>query len=82
MHGDAVMIGGPRDGVVFDSDHAAVAEFEFGSLIHRYIVTTAQREGRTVFTYDGVVDPAGAQDGVESSADRVALTAPDQSSDG
>jgi hypothetical protein len=68
--GDALLIGGPRDETLFDADDAALVELEIDGLIHRYIRTHREREweGRTatVYTYDGVVDPEGAQPGVET----------------
>jgi putative membrane protein len=67
---DAILVGGPRDGALFRSDGDAVAELEIDGLIHRYLVTTKQRErdgaSFTVYNYDGVIDPSGAQPGIET----------------
>ena len=67
---DAILVGGPRDGSSYSSDAAPVVELDIGGLLHRYVVTTKQRErdGRsyTVYHYDGVIDPAGAQPGIET----------------
>jgi hypothetical protein len=67
---DAVLVGGPRDGALLRSEGTAVAELEIEGLLHRYHITTKQREHDgvelTVYTYDGVIDPAGAQPGVET----------------
>ena len=67
---DAVLVGGPRDGVLLRTEGGAVAEVEIDDLLHRYHVTTKQRDHDgvplTVYTYDGVIDPSGAQPGVET----------------
>jgi hypothetical protein len=66
--GDALYIGGPNDGVRFTSDDAAVVDVPDDGLVHRYIRTTAHRDGDDgplVYNYDGVVDPSGATPGVE-----------------
>ena len=67
---DAVLVGGPRDGIFLRSDGTAVAEVEIDGLLHRYHITTKKREHDgaqlTVYTYDGVIDPSGAQPGVET----------------
>jgi hypothetical protein len=67
---DAVLVGGPRDQTLFSADDAALLELEIDGMIHRYIRTTQQRDqdGRSmaVYTYDGEVNPAGAQSGVET----------------
>ena len=51
-------------------------ELEIDGLVHRYIRTTQDRERNgaalTVYNYDGVVDPDGAQPGIEDSSQRVA----------
>ncbi len=65
---DAVYVGGPNDGARFTSEDAAVVEVPVDGLVHRYIRTTAHREGDgdpLVYNYDGVVDPSGATPGVE-----------------
>jgi hypothetical protein len=67
---DSVLQGGPRDGALLRSEGDSVVEVEIDDLIHRYRITTRDRvhDGRrlTVYTYDGVIDPAGAQPGVET----------------
>jgi hypothetical protein len=67
---DAVFIGGPNDGVTFTSDEVAVVEVPQDRLVHRYIRTTAHRDGdgvtRVVYNYDGVVDPSGAMPGIQA----------------
>ena len=67
---DAVFVGGPNDRTVFTSDEVAVVEVPQDDLIHRYVRTTARRDGdgveRVVYNYDGVVDPAGAMPGIEA----------------
>jgi len=67
---DAILVGGPRDGSLLRSEGTAVAEVEIDRLLHRYHITTKQREHDgarlTVYTYDGVIDPSGAQPGVET----------------
>jgi hypothetical protein len=67
---DAILQGGPRDGTAFTADGAGLVELEIDGMVHRYIVTTEQDAGRRVYTYDGMVDPRGAEDGVESAGDR------------
>jgi hypothetical protein len=67
---DAIMVGGPREGTRFASEEAGLVELEIDGLIHRYIRTTATRDGDgesyLVYNYDGVIDPTGAQSGVET----------------
>ena len=67
---DAIFVGGPRDGSLLTSDDAPLIEVEIDGLIHRYIVTTKQREqdggSYRVYNYDGEVNPNGAQSGVET----------------
>jgi hypothetical protein len=67
---DAVLTGGPRDGALLRSDGEAVAEVEIDGLLHRYQITTKTREhdgaSLTVYAYDGVIDPSGAEPGVET----------------
>ncbi len=59
---DAILIGGPRDAVPFQSESAAVVTLEMDGLIHRYIRTTATRatdRGELlVYNYDGEVRPS------------------------
>ena len=56
---DAIFVGGPRDGTVFDAPDSPLVEVPIDNLVHRYIRTTATREqdGQTyrVFNYDGEV---------------------------
>jgi hypothetical protein len=69
---DAVMVGGPNDGVSFDSEGVALVEIEADDgLVHQYIRTKQARDGRAVFNYDGVIDPSGAMDGAETSRKRL-----------
>ena len=75
---DAILQGGPRDGTEFEAEDAGLVELEIGGMVHRYIPTTRQADGRLVYTYDGMVNPAGAQDGVESAADRQASPLADE----
>jgi hypothetical protein len=67
---DAMFVGGPRDGSLLASQGAPIIEEEIDGFIHRYTVTTKQREqdGRTytAYNYDGEINPAGAQSGVET----------------
>jgi len=67
---EVLLVGGPRDETLFAAGDAALVIIEDGGLVHRYIRTTQEREwdGRavTAYTYDGVVDPSGAQPGVET----------------
>jgi hypothetical protein len=67
---DAIFGGGPRDGSLLTSDDEALVEVEIDGLIHRYVVTTKQRErdgvAYTVYNYDGVIDPTGAMPGAET----------------
>jgi hypothetical protein len=67
---DAMFVGGPRDGSLLTSNGAPIVEEEIDGFIHRYIVTTKQREqdgsSYAVYNYDGEIDPTGAQSGVET----------------
>lgn len=73
---DAVLQGGPRDGTPFSSQGAGLVEVEIDGLVHRYILTGKRQESEgseaAVYTYDGVVDPTGAQDGAEHAKSRMA----------
>jgi hypothetical protein len=69
---DAVLQGGPRDGTDFNAEGAGLIELEINGMVHRYIPTNQRDDDRAVYTYDGMIDPTGAQDGVESAADRAA----------
>jgi hypothetical protein len=67
---DAIFVGGPRDGSLLNSDGAPLVEISIDGFIHRYVVTTKQRErdgaSYVVYNYDGEIDPTGAQPGVET----------------
>jgi hypothetical protein len=71
----AVLQGGPRDGTELTADDAGLIEVEMNGMVHRYIITTQRSADRIVYTYDGMVDPTGAQDGVENAKDRLASPA-------
>lgn len=51
-------------------------EIEIGGMVHRYIPTTQTRPVDSadlpVYNYDGMVNPAGAEDGVEHAEKRMA----------
>ena len=65
-----MLVGGPYDGTVIGTVDQAVVELERDGLIHRYVMTSKQRErdGRTytAFNYDGEIDPSGSQPGIET----------------
>jgi hypothetical protein len=67
---DAVLVGGPQDGLLHTADGEPLVQVEIDGLIHRYIVTTKQRDqdggSYTVYNYDGEINPNGAQSGVET----------------
>ncbi|MFI5844078.1 hypothetical protein ACIA8K_30720 [Catenuloplanes sp. NPDC051500] len=69
---DSVLVGGVRDGEKMNAGNAALIEIEEDGLVHRYIRTSKSQDSLIVFNSDGVVNPEGAEDGIESSADRVA----------
>lgn len=69
---DAVLVGGVRDGEKVRAGDAALIEIEEGGLVHRYIRTSKSHDSFAVYNADGVVNPSGAEDGIENSADRVA----------
>jgi len=75
---DAILQGGPRDGTAFGAEGAGLVELEIDGMVHRYIRTTERDGDRAVYTYDGMVNPAGAEDGVESAEDRMASPLADQ----
>jgi hypothetical protein len=62
---EAIFVGGPKDGTVFDSDGSGLVEVPIDDLVHRYIRTTATRDqaGRTypVYNYDGEIRTAEAR---------------------
>jgi hypothetical protein len=76
---DAILVGGPRDGSMFSAESAGLVELEIDGMVHRYIPTTRHHGERAVYTYDGVVDPRGAQDGAEHARNRGAVHRPDES---
>jgi hypothetical protein len=63
---DAILVGGPRDGTFFDPEEAPLVELEIDGVRHRYIVTKQERHGHQVYTYDGAIDPDGAEPGAET----------------
>ncbi len=67
---DAIFIGGPRDGTVFEAPDSALVEVPDGGLTHRYVLTKATREqdGATyrVFNYDGEIRNAQADPDVQA----------------
>jgi hypothetical protein len=67
---DAIFVGGPRDGSLLDSHGSPLVEVNIDGLVHRYVLTTKTRErdggSYTVYTYDGEIDPDGAQPGAET----------------
>jgi hypothetical protein len=67
---DAILVGGPREGALLRSVGEPVVEIEIDGLVHRYVITTQQRdyEGRsyTAYNYDGEIDPSGARAGAET----------------
>jgi len=71
----AVLVGGPRDGDVVKADSAALVEIEIDGMVHRYIATMQTRPvgdaDLPVYNYDGMVNPAGAEDGVEEAKSRM-----------
>jgi hypothetical protein len=69
---DALLQGGPRDGTQFNAEGAGLIELEIDGMVHRYIPTTRRVDDKVLYTYDGMVDPTGAQDGVERAEDRLA----------
>ncbi|MDG4823709.1 hypothetical protein O7635_17780 [Asanoa sp. WMMD1127] len=75
---DAILRGGPRDGTQFQAEGAGLIELEIDGMVHRYIPTTQQADGHAVYTYDGMVNPRGAEDGVASAAARQASPLADQ----
>jgi hypothetical protein len=81
---EAVLTGGPRDGVVMEVNGAALVEIQVDGMVHRYITTNQTRAvGDTelpLYTYDGMVNPAGAQDGTEDAEARRASPLADEQS--
>lgn len=79
----AVLAGGPGDGDVVKVDQRGLHEIEVDGMVHRYIPTTKTRatDGGElpVYNYDGMVNPAGAEDGVEDADRRMASPLADES---
>ncbi|GAB7052214.1 hypothetical protein [Catenuloplanes indicus] len=69
---EAALVGGPYDGETRNAGDTGLIEIENDGLVHRYIHTSKSHDSAVVYNYDGVVNPAGAEDGAEHSADRVA----------
>jgi hypothetical protein len=71
-----VLVGGPRDGAVVEAGSPGLLEVEVGGMMHRYIPTKQTRpvDGADLpaYNYDGMVNPAGAEDGVENAEKRMA----------
>ncbi|GIJ43684.1 hypothetical protein Val02_05700 [Virgisporangium aliadipatigenens] len=65
-HEDAILVGGPRDGNRLESQGQPVVEVEIDGFMHRYAITTKERDGRRVYNYDGMIDPSGAQPGAQA----------------
>lgn len=59
---DAILLGGPRDGILFTAADAAVVQLEIDGLIQRYLRTSREQDhhGRAlvVFVYDGAAAPS------------------------
>jgi hypothetical protein len=70
-----MLVGGPRDGELTTADRALL-EVEIDGMLHRYVQTHATRDhdGQEygVYNYDGMVDPRGAESGVEDAGARLA----------
>jgi hypothetical protein len=77
---DVALQGGPKDGDSHPAGDAGLVEVEIDGMVHRYIPTTQHQGDRRVYTYDGMVDPRGAQDGVEHAEDRLASPLADDDS--
>jgi hypothetical protein len=80
---DVVLAGGPRDGETVQAGGAGLLEIEVGGMIHRYIPTTKTRPADgaelPVYNYDGMVNPAGAEDGIEDAGRRMTSPLADES---
>ncbi|MGN9909896.1 hypothetical protein ACTMTJ_20320 [Phytohabitans sp. LJ34] len=81
-NGEVVLVGGPRDGDVVEAGGAGLVEIEVGGMVHRYIPTKQTRPVGEVdllaYNYDGMVNPAGAEDGVENAETRMASPRADE----
>ncbi|MEV4754923.1 hypothetical protein AB0J86_07400 [Micromonospora sp. NPDC049559] len=65
---DALLLGGPRDGLLFTAEDAAIVQLEVDGLMQRYL-RTSNREERNgiplvVFVYDGAGAPEGGEPAV------------------
>ncbi|MCW6005086.1 hypothetical protein K1W54_10905 [Micromonospora sp. CPCC 205371] len=73
---EVVLVGGPRDGDVVEVGAPGLVEIEAAGMVHRYIPTKQTRPvgnaDLPAYNYDGMVNPAGAQDGVEDADKRMA----------
>jgi hypothetical protein len=67
---EAIFIGGPQDGTVFEAPDSGLVEVPIGGLTHRYIPTNATRErdGKTyrVYNYDGEIRNSQADPDVQA----------------
>ena len=58
-----MLLGGPRDGMLFTAEDAAIVQLEIDGLIQRYLRTSQRQDhhGRelVVFVYDGASGPRG-----------------------
>lgn len=79
---EVVLTGGPRDGEKMETDGAGLLEIEISGMVHRYIPTKQTRAmggvELPVYNYDGMVNPAGAEDGVEDAERRMASPLADE----
>lgn len=77
-----MLAGGPRDGEVMEVGDAGLLEVEVDGMVHRYIPTRQTRPSGgadlPVYNYDGMVNPAGAEDGVENADRRMASPLADE----
>jgi hypothetical protein len=62
---DAIFVGGPKDGTLFDAQDQGLVEVPIDDLVHRYVPTTKTRErdGQTyrVYNYDGEIRSSEAR---------------------
>jgi hypothetical protein len=72
---DAALEGGPCDGALAATDGSPLLQIERDGLLHRYVLTSKTRErdgaAHPVYTYDGEIDPNGAQPGAETDRRQV-----------
>jgi hypothetical protein len=80
---DVVLVGGPRDGDTVEAGGAGLLELDVSGMVHRYIPTKQTRPmgdaELQVYNYDGMLNPAGAEDGVESAGRRASPVAEEAS---